>query len=124
MKVLMCGSRDWDDADVIQNVIAGLGLAGPPTFDHIIHGAARGADSIAGQVARKLGLLVNEFPADWRGQGKAAGHIRNQLMLDEKPDVVFAFKDGFDFTYSRGGTENMVRIAKEAGVRTYVVSHG
>lgn len=117
MKVIVCGSRDWSDPAPILTVLSSLRHEDVI----VIHGAARGADQMAGQVARVVGLDVQEFPADWRGQGKAAGHIRNRLMLDEKPDVVWAFKDGFDWTFSRGGTENMVRIAQEAGVPAYVV---
>lgn len=42
--------------------------------------------------------------------GKAAGPIRNQRMLDEgKPDLVVAFPGG-------RGTADMVRRAKAAGV--------
>lgn len=120
MKVLACGSRDWTDSDIITALI--VGLPGRPV---VVHGGARGADSIAGSVAERLGLKTEVFPADWRGHGRAAGPIRNRLMLAEgKPDVVVAFKDEFDWTLTSGGTENMVRLANEAGVRTYVVSHG
>lgn len=121
MRVLVCGSRDWTDGDALIAVLCGyIELA-----DVVIHGGARGADALAGQIARSFAFKVEEFPADWRGQGRAAGHIRNKLMLTEgKPDVVWAFKDNFDHSLSKGGTENMVRIAKEAGIPTYVVSHG
>lgn len=65
-----------------------------------------------------------QYPADWEKHGKAAGPIRNALMLEEgKPDLVLAFKDGFDWQFKRGGTEHMVRIAKAAGVRTIVIQH-
>lgn len=121
VRVIVCGSREWSDAAIVRWFLGSRDRH----VTTVIHGAARGADRIAGQVARQLGFDVVEFPADWLGKGKAAGHIRNKVMLDEgKPAVVVAFKDGFDFTHQRGGTENMVRIAKEAGVPTYVVSHG
>lgn len=91
--------------------------------DVVIHGAARGADRIAGRLALTYGLKVIDFPADWMGHGKAAGPIRNKLMLDVgRPTEVWAFKADFDETLSRGGTENMVRIAREAGVKTTVVT--
>lgn len=123
MKVLACGSRDWTDDSAIDMVLRGIRES--YAYPELLHGAARGADTIAAGVALNLRYdPVIGFPADWRGHGKAAGPIRNRLMLDDKPDLVVAFKDGFDWTYERGGTENMVRIAKEAGVKTYVVSHG
>src|SRR5690606_25211324 len=77
----------------------------------LIHGAARGADSIAGQWAASRGVEALSFPANWTRDGKAAGPIRNQRMLDEgQPDVVIAFPGG-------GGTADMVRRAKAAGVQ-------
>jgi hypothetical protein len=43
-------------------------------------------------------------------QGKAAGPIRNQRMIDEgKPDLVIAFPGG-------RGTADMVSRAKKAGI--------
>ena len=121
MRALICGSRDWLDEFSIRAVL--VGLHAEPGRIVVIHGAARGADATAATVAERLGYEVEAFPADWKGHGKAAGAIRNRLMLTEgKPDVVFAFKDNFDWTLSRGGTENMVRIAKEAGIPAYVVS--
>ena len=77
---------------------------------------------VADAVGRQW-FKVETFPADWPGHGKAAGPIRNKLMLAQRPHLVVAFKDEFDHTLTRGGTENMVRIAREAGVKTMVVSH-
>lgn len=51
-----------------------------------------------------------EYPADWKRYGMAAGPIRNRRMLKEgKPDIVIAFAGG-------RGTADMVRQAKAAGV--------
>lgn len=50
--------------------------------DAVIHGAARGIDSIAAEVARDAELVVTSFPADWNRHGKGAGPIRNTQMLD------------------------------------------
>jgi hypothetical protein len=136
MRVLVCGSREWTDIEMVHTVLDGLvgrciDAREPMT---VIGGGARGADAAAHcwHGPCEVGLLT--FPADWDRHGKAAGHIRNQRMLDEgKPDVVLAFKDGFlaDWTEDdgsvherRGGTEDMVRRVKAAGIPVYVVSHG
>lgn len=87
MRVLVCGSRLWTDRLAVKAQLSALGT-GPHT---IIHGAAAGADKIAGDVAREYGWTVEEFPAQWSRYGKAAGMIRNREMLDTKPDVVLAF---------------------------------
>ena len=126
-RVIVCGSRDWDDPRPIRLFFKGLrAWLGRSEGVEVIHGDARGADKLAAAIAPFTfgNAAVRAFPADWRGQGRGAGHIRNKLMLEEQPFMVVAFKDGFDHTLQRGGTENMVRIAKEAGVSTYVVSHG
>jgi len=91
---------------------------GPITM--LIHGAARGADSLAASWAIDTGLAefgeVLAFPADWNKHGVAAGPVRNQEMLDVgKPDLVVAFAGG-------RGTEDMVRRAIKAGINVQRVS--
>jgi hypothetical protein len=115
MRVLVCGARDWSDIGSIRRTLAAL-----PPDTVVIHGAARGADSLAGEAARELGLRVRAFPADWARYGKAAGPVRNRQMLVEgKPDRVLAFHA--DLAGSKG-TADMVRQARAAGVavRIYV----
>jgi hypothetical protein len=78
--------------------------------DAIIHGGARGADSMAGEFANETGIEEIVFPADWKMYGRRAGPIRNQQMLDEgKPDLVVAFPGG-------RGTADMVGRARTAGI--------
>lgn len=79
-------------------------------FSVVIHGAARGADTLAAEWARDRGIPVLPFPADWDSHPRAAGPIRNAQMLREgKPDVVIAFPGG-------RGTANMIDQAERAGV--------
>lgn len=121
VRVLICGSRDWRDEVPIKAWLAAFENK-PVT---IIHGCAKGADSLAGFLAHQYRLEVEEYPADWAKLGKAAGPVRNSQMLTEgHPTLVLAFKDGFDPANAHGGTEHMVRIAKRAGVPTYVIGHG
>jgi hypothetical protein len=115
MKVLVCGSRDWDDYHAVESRLRHLNTMGNLT---VIHGAARGADQMAGTAAAKMGCPVQEFPADWRGKGKRAGIIRNLEMLDQEPDLVLAFwKNGST------GTGHTISEAKKRGIRTWVVPH-
>jgi hypothetical protein len=65
-----------------------------------------------------MGLPVESFPADWEQYGRAAGPIRNQQMLEAKPDRVFAFHE--DLEHSKG-TGDMVRRARKAGVPVEVI---
>src|SRR4051812_3240410 len=88
-RVLVCGSRDWTDKDEIANVLADL--ADLPSVE-ILHGGARGADQMAGEVAEFYGYDVRVFAADWQNEGRRAGFLRNLRMLDEKPNLVLAFQ--------------------------------
>lgn len=143
LAVLVCGSRDWKQAGMVDVTLAGLeAVHGRLT---VIQGAARGADKMAGDWARLHDCEHLPFPAAWNEhhphwcpgewcQRKrycvAAGPRRNQQMLDVLLELrqsgstilVVAFKSGFDFTLKSGGTEDMVRRAKDAGAPVYVSS--
>lgn len=76
----------------------------------LIHGAARGADTLAAEWAAARGVTAEAYPANWDLHGRSAGPIRNRRMLRKgKPDVVIAFPGG-------AGTADMIRQAKAAGV--------
>lgn len=110
--VLICGSRIWTDRATIARVMRELD---PGTL--IVHGAARGADRLADEVARDLGLPRKACPADWGQYGRAAGPIRNQQMLDlERPDRVLAFR----VPGASPGTDDMIRRARTRGIRVSV----
>lgn len=122
MRVLVCGSRTWRHHRIIEAVVAGLRedaeAHGEPFV--VIHGCARGADETAGDYAERAGIEVEPYPADWESHGRAAGPIRNALMLEEgRPDLVFAFVDR-PLSDSKG-TADMVRRAEAAGVPVYVI---
>lgn len=108
MRLLVCGGRNFDDVTYAYAVLDRLHRLS--TIDVVIEGDARGADRIAGDWARKRGVQNLKFPADWDKHGKAAGFIRNQQMIvDGKPDLVFAFPGG-------RGTADMVRRARIARI--------
>jgi hypothetical protein len=107
MRLLVSGSREFDDKAKMLSIIQDIN----PTL--IIHGAAKGADTLAGEIGDELGIPVDPYPAKWSLYGKAAGPIRNQQMLDEgKPDLVIAFP-----TEGCRGTWDMVRRAIKADVK-------
>jgi predicted Rossmann-fold nucleotide-binding protein len=108
MKVLVCGGRDFADFAMLSEEM--MRLLAERDVDAIIHGGARGADSMAGEFANATGIEEIVFPADWKKYGRRAGPIRNQQMLDEgKPDLVVAFPGG-------RGTADMVERARAAGI--------
>lgn len=109
MKVLVCGGRNYNDPEAVYKALDDI----RPSM--IIEGGASGADCYAADWADANNVPLKTFPADWKTYGKSAGPIRNKRMLDkEMPDVVIAFPGG-------RGTANMVKLAKEAGVRVVEV---
>lgn len=123
LRVLVCGSRDWKDGlyergiilDALHSVRSRHGI------EVVIHGDCNGVDRLAKDVAYTIGIPTVAYPADWKTHGKAAGPIRNAMMLKEgKPDLVLAFTH--DLQASRG-TRDMVNKARAAGVRVVVLPH-
>ena len=76
----------------------------------LVSGGARGADSYGEDYAASYGYTVDRFPADWNTHSKAAGHIRNQQMLDSGIDLAVEFPGG-------RGTADMRRRLDKAGVK-------
>jgi hypothetical protein len=116
VKVLICGDRNWDDKAFIRKRMRALE---PDTI--VVHGAAKGADSLAGEVAEEMGFEVHPYPAAWGVFGRAAGPIRNTQMLDEEePDMVWGFHDWIE---NSKGTRDMMRQAQRRGVPFMLFSH-
>jgi len=118
-RVIVCGSRTWRDRERIAVRIARLLAEGSFSFPDptIVHGAARGADLIAGEEAIKAGLLVETHPAAWEDLGKAAGYLRNEKMAKlEGVELVIAFWDG-----KSNGTRHMIGVAEREGIPVDVV---
>ena len=118
-RVLFCGDRNWADAHKIANELRALRKQYSDLA--ICHGAARGADMLAGNLAVSMGIPVAAFPANWKRYGKRAGPIRNLQMLEEfAPTMVLAFHDNLD---ASRGTKHMVEIARASGIPTFVFKH-
>jgi len=129
MRVLVCGSRHFNDWPLFLEKMERIALEHFPRTEEdeygnflyvvtIIHGNAKGTDTLADQwaVINWTGLKV--YPADWNTYGEAAGPIRNKQMLDEgKPDLVVAF-----LAPDSRGTKNMIEQAEKAGVPVKVIN--
>lgn len=113
MKLLVCGSRHFDDYNRLKQELGTLGFS----ISEIIHGGARGADTLAGRYAEEANIPVRRFPADWEQYGKRAGPIRNSQMLREgNPDYCVAF-----LAPNSRGTKNMIEQASRKGVTVKVI---
>jgi len=118
MRILVCGDRNWNLISPIRRELQAIAKELAYSSIVVLHGACRGADTIAGEVAEELGLQVQGYPADWEKHGRAAGPIRNAQMLREgKPDLVLAFHT--NMARSKG-TKNMIEQANRAGIPVYL----
>jgi hypothetical protein len=113
-RVLVCGGRNYDDRErlykALNTALRSATSAGKVFI--LIHGNARGADTLSDDWAkeRQVAITTRVYPADWAKHNKAAGPIRNRLMLTtENPHVIIACSGG-------SGTADMIRIGKKAGV--------
>lgn len=113
---LVCGGRGFRDrrqmSAYVELAIRRTERSGRELV--VVHGAARGADRLAGEVASDLGIATVVFPADWDRHGRSAGYRRNVEMAEylvaerqagAKVKVV-AFPGGV-------GTQHMRTIAAE-----------
>lgn len=107
MKVLVCGGREFDDYARLQIELDAMHKDAAVSL--LIHGGALGADRLAARWAFSRAIPAMSFPANWEKHGKAAGPMRNQQMLEQRPDIVVAFPGG-------KGTADMARRARNAGV--------
>lgn len=115
--ILVTGSRHWNNVHAVEFELGALHQrwAGEML---VVHGdCPSGADQIADRVCHDLGIDRVKCPANWKANGKAGGPIRNRLMLSLfDVDLVLAFP-----LEGGRGTQDMIRAAKEAGVRVETV---
>lgn len=124
MRILVTGSRDWDDPYILSTALKeawdlGWVEVGGKWFRQettLVHGACpTGAD----QMAHDIWTLsapedpIERYPAAWDVYGKAAGYIRNRHMVDAGADLCLAFIKN----NSRGATMT-ADLAEKAGIPT------
>lgn len=120
MRVLVCGDRNWTDQKLMWTVLERLHAADP--FEVLIEGEARGADKMAALWASNKDIQVLSFPAKWSEHGRAAGPIRNRLMLEEGgPQLVIGFHAAIQ---ESKGTADMLRRARKAGCSVLLFPEG
>lgn len=104
MIVVVTGGRKYadqlcvfDNLDIVHSV---------ERITLLVEGGATGADALCKSWAISRGVPRVTDKADWTRYGRAAGGIRNGVMLDRKPRLVVAFPGD-------AGTENCCRQANE-----------
>lgn len=115
-RVLVTGSRTWDDEGAIQYALSEILFRNRTMV--LVHGACpKGADRIADEWAAARNqfparpVVVERHPADWERHGRGAGFRRNAEMVRLGADLCLAFiVDG-----SRGASHT-AGLAEKAGI--------
>lgn len=117
-RILVSGSRDWDNMTIVSDTLrdAMIYLGVEPSSVTLVHGGARGLDSIAGTVAKNMGMQVEKHPAQWDAYGKSAGMIRNREMVELGANLFIAFP--LDKSV---GTWGCLKEAQKSGMECWVV---
>jgi hypothetical protein len=129
LRLAIIGSRTFEDYDTLEaEILKNFNIS---EIEEVISGAAPGADRLGAQFAKKYGIKLREFPADWNNLthqdakirpnkwGKLydanAGFRRNKDIIDAS-DVVIAFTNG-----SRG-TQHSINLALQSHKKVILVS--
>ena len=132
MKVLVTGDRSWKNPFAIRVMLTGLSMEALAKGQRfiVIHGGARGADTIASdwvKESRAAGFKhisqkrvdahwshTEDCPVDCKELvGRVAGPVRNGKLLALKPNLCVAFHD--DLVNSKG-TRDMVNKCRSAQI--------
>jgi hypothetical protein len=122
MRVIVTGSRFWENVESVRRELAKL-----PAGTTVIHGDCTGADEIAGWLGcEELGFTVVRMikePPDYARYGKEAWKGLNERMLASQPiDLVLAFHDRLDDPTQARGTRHMIELARSHGVEVRIFS--
>lgn len=123
LRIFVTGSRNWTDRNRLYTAIEAVCKARGhwnPLNDTakdvtIVHGAAKGADTLADDWAKTFLAEREPYPADWEQYGKAAGPMRNTLMAKSHPDVCLAFLQPGSV-----GTVHAIKQAKKYDVEVII----
>lgn len=107
-RICVSGGREFKDEGFVWEILDRYYSEG--MIFQIGFGCARGVDRFAWNWAKERGIAWNRYVADWGRLLKAAGAIRNGVMLkDFKPDLLLVFPGGT-------GTTNCARQARKLGI--------
>lgn len=121
-RVIVSGSRTFTDYKLLKRKLDKLLVnVNDPV---VVHGGAKGADTLAGQWASWNWYDQEVYHADWNHHGKAAGPRRNKEMIEgtlaicgRKKSCFIAFWDG-----KSPGTKHAIEYAREVGMTVRVIN--
>jgi hypothetical protein len=116
MKVIIAGSRDFNDYALLKQTVDFFQRQYGPITE-IVCGMARGADLLGRRYGHEHNIPVREMPADWNRFGKSAGYKRNTQMAEYtgSQGALIAFH-----MHNSRGTQHMIDISRNKGMILYV----
>ena len=111
MKTIIAGSRDNVTYEHIKDAVKNCGWI----ITEVVEGGARGADRLGRKWAIDNTIPYITMNADWDKHGKSAGYRRNTEMA-EVAEALIAIRANMS-----KGTTHMINIAKNKGLRIYVI---
>lgn len=114
MKVIIAGSRTFNDYDVLSKVVDYMLQNQDKNTIEIVSGGAKGADRLGERYATENGLKVTQFIPEWVKLGKSAGFKRNEDMA-KYSDALICFWDG-----ESKGSSHMINLAKKYNLKIKV----
>lgn len=101
--LLVSGSRHYTDRQKVLEYLTKY----QKEINLLICGGAKGADTIAKDMAGVLGIHTAEVKALWDYYNKAAGPIRNSIMLLLRPTAAVIFHENLN---ESKGTKHMIGL--------------
>jgi hypothetical protein len=125
MRVAIVGSRDFTDYQMVKDTMRWFvetyemptdvvtGDAGENYPENKVE-ITKSADMFAVRWAEENNILPDVKRADWNTHGKAAGPLRNTVVIETNPEFVIAFWN--DDLTKRSGTRDTVLKAFDKGI--------
>lgn len=115
MKTIIAGSRTATERHTF---MALMSCEWRESITIVLCGMAESGADLHGKawaIANKI--PVEDYPANWAVNGRAAGPIRNQQMVDHA-DALIAVWDG-----KSSGTADVIRRARREGITVHVLNY-
>jgi hypothetical protein len=112
MKTIIAGGRTFNNYNLLKESVDALNL----NISEKVSGGAKGVDALGEQYANENNIHIKVFKPNWTVYGRAIGPVRNKEMAIYA-DVLVAFWDGKSI-----GIKSMINLAKENGLKVFVVS--
>ena len=115
--VLVTGSRNLEDYELVHEQLTLIRNRETSKYLVVVEGGGHGADSWARHACSHLGGTPISVAANWDSFERAAGPLRNQLMLD-----LFDIDEALAFPGPNSkGTWDMVNRLKKAGIKVTII---